>query len=296
MSAPKKLLKQRAKEASVATSASLEPKQSTHKGFVPLVCASSHGKLLSATAMKHHSKGNKAPYKDLANVLPSPGYKAPTRIQDMNFAEKVHHMLSDPECLHFIAWMPHGRAFKVVVPELFEIHVCPRYFGHKRYALFRSDLEEHGFRYIRSGRDRNCKPKLLATAKDTKQSLSPCLVGLTIFVIVITSFLFQATITSACSSIASISVNLFYPAEGKKQNGVAPLLLPWRLARQTIFLCLQHQTGTSQDSSKPPLVHHWTLPTWLFSRQSLSLAVESIIIPPVRRVIIRDCIRGRSFP
>ena len=59
----------------------------------------------------------KAPYKDFSNILPPLGYVAPTRIVDMNFAEKVHHMLSDPECAHFIAWMPHGRAFKVYVSE-----------------------------------------------------------------------------------------------------------------------------------------------------------------------------------
>ena len=42
-----------------------------------------------------------------------------------------------------------------LVPEIFEIHPCPKYFGYKRYALFRQDLDEHGFQHIRSGRDRN---------------------------------------------------------------------------------------------------------------------------------------------
>ena len=94
-------------------------------------------------------------YRDFSHVLPPDGYKAPTTTDDMNFAQKVHHMLSEPDFQYFITWMPHGRAFKVLVPQLFEIHVCPQYFGHRSYAQFRRDLHENGFKHIPSGRDQN---------------------------------------------------------------------------------------------------------------------------------------------
>lgn len=156
MPAAKKLFKQRA--------TTISPFQGEKKPQVADNAATGVSAAVATSLYKPvmiRQKG-KTPYWDFSDVPPPPGYKAPTVIQDMNFAEKIYHMLSNPECVHFITWMSHGRAFKVLVPQLFEIHVCPRYFGYKRYALFRRDLEEHGFEYIASGRDRNCRWKMAA--------------------------------------------------------------------------------------------------------------------------------------
>mmetsp|Transcript_17778 Transcript_17778/g.33752 ORF Transcript_17778/g.33752 Transcript_17778/m.33752 type:complete len:130 (+) Transcript_17778:1093-1482(+) len=98
-------------------------------------------------------------YRDFSRVPPPADYVAPTRIDDMTFAQKVHHILSqeDEEYKECITWMPHGRAFKVIKPHLFETLICPRYFGHRRYSSFLRSLNNYGFKHLSKGVDRNCK-------------------------------------------------------------------------------------------------------------------------------------------
>ena len=105
-------------------------------------------------------KTSQPPYRDFSNVLPPLDYIHPTRIDAMNVAQKVHHMLSQKEYDGLITWMPHGRAFKVLVPALFEIHVCERYFGHRSYATFINDLQLNEFKYISNGKDEGGKQML----------------------------------------------------------------------------------------------------------------------------------------
>lgn len=97
------------------------------------------------------------PYKDYSKVPRPADYVAPKRLDQMNMAQKVHHMLAQKEFVGLVMWMPHGRAFKVCEPELFEVHICEKYFGHRSYARFRHDLEQKGFKFITSGRDKGCK-------------------------------------------------------------------------------------------------------------------------------------------
>ena len=96
-------------------------------------------------------------YRDFSRIIPPPGYKEPTDIKQMNFAEKLHHILSRSDLESIIEWRPHGRAFKVYVPQLFALHVCPEYFGHKNYARFCNELKEDGFIKIPNGLDQNGK-------------------------------------------------------------------------------------------------------------------------------------------
>lgn len=95
-------------------------------------------------------------YRDFSNVPVTVDYAPTDNIEDMSFAEKVHHMLSQEEHKQTMAWMPHGRAFKVNVPVIFERVVCQKYFGHKRYSSFLRQLNNHGFKHISKGPDRNC--------------------------------------------------------------------------------------------------------------------------------------------
>lgn len=97
------------------------------------------------------------PYKDYSMVPRPADFVAPIRLSQMNMAQKVHHMLTQKEFVGLVMWMPHGRAFKVCEPELFEVHICEKYFGHRSYAKFRHDLEKNGFKFIASGRDKGCK-------------------------------------------------------------------------------------------------------------------------------------------
>jgi len=98
-------------------------------------------------------------YRDFSNVPPDEddNREKPLAIQDMTFSQKVHDILS-----HFeefgacISWQPHGRAFQIRIPADFEKRACPRYFGHKRYSSFLRQLNNHGFKHISKGVDRNC--------------------------------------------------------------------------------------------------------------------------------------------
>jgi len=96
-------------------------------------------------------------YRDFSRVPPEESHDgSPKRIEDMTFSEKVHHILSQGDKYgKWIAWLPHGRAFRVDFPVLFERHVCERYFGHKRYSSFLRQLNNHGFKHITKGTDRN---------------------------------------------------------------------------------------------------------------------------------------------
>lgn len=97
-------------------------------------------------------------YSDYSIVPPmDPNHPAPVSIADMSFVEKVHDILSKPEYEPWIAWCPHGRAFGITVPTMFEKVVCEPYFGHKRYSSFLRQINNHGFKHLtKDGPDRNC--------------------------------------------------------------------------------------------------------------------------------------------
>jgi hypothetical protein len=96
-------------------------------------------------------------YSDFSMVPPMPNYTPPTSIEEMSFSEKVFDILSQPHLYgKYICWRPHGRAFSVTVPTMFEKHVCATYFGHKRYSSFLRQVNNHGFKHLTAGNDRNC--------------------------------------------------------------------------------------------------------------------------------------------
>ncbi|CAB9510156.1 shock factor protein HSF8 [Seminavis robusta] len=95
-------------------------------------------------------------YRDFSCVPPEAGEVVPTDINQMTFPQKVHHILSQPENSKFISWMPHGRAFRISIPKLFESKVCAKYFGHTRYSSFLRQLSNHSFKHLTQGTDRNC--------------------------------------------------------------------------------------------------------------------------------------------
>jgi HSF-type DNA-binding len=96
-------------------------------------------------------------YSDFSMVPPMPNYAPPTSIEEMSFSEKVFDILNQPHLYgKYISWRPHGRAFCVTVPTMFEKHVCVTYFGHKRYSSFLRQVNNHGFKHLTAGNDRNC--------------------------------------------------------------------------------------------------------------------------------------------
>lgn len=94
-------------------------------------------------------------YVDYSLVPPAPDESdGPTAIEDMDFHQKLYHMLSRTDLNGIIGWLSHGRAFRVDIPSKFEKEVCQEYFGHKRYSSFLYQLGVHGYKQISAGVDR----------------------------------------------------------------------------------------------------------------------------------------------
>ena len=72
-----------------------------------------------------------------------------------NFPAKMHAILSRTELADIIAWMPHGRSWRVLKPREFESRVMPTYFEQSKFSSFIRQANGWGFRRITQGRDRN---------------------------------------------------------------------------------------------------------------------------------------------
>ena len=78
---------------------------------------------------------------------------APGRVP--NFPAKMHSILSRPDLADVVAWMPHGRSWRVLKPREFEVRVIPTYFEHAKFSSFIRQANGWGFRRVTQGRDRN---------------------------------------------------------------------------------------------------------------------------------------------
>jgi hypothetical protein len=96
-------------------------------------------------------------YRDFSAVPAELDHVEPTNIDEMTFAQKVHRILSQSEYAESIAWMPHGRAFRILVPIGMEkMGILKKYFSHNRFSSFLRQLNNFGFKHISQGPDRNC--------------------------------------------------------------------------------------------------------------------------------------------
>ena len=71
-----------------------------------------------------------------------------------SFPSKLHKILSNPMFFHIISWLPHGRSWRIVQPELFEQKVIPLYYRHRNLASFMRQVNGWGFHRISQGPDR----------------------------------------------------------------------------------------------------------------------------------------------
>ncbi|GAX22646.1 hypothetical protein FisN_17Lh139 [Fistulifera solaris] len=96
-------------------------------------------------------------YQDYSLVKGEDDYEAPSAVEDMNFGEKLHHILSEPKYSTFIAWEPHGRAFRILIPrQLEEQKILHRYFGHNLFSTFLSQLRSNGLKPLVNSRNKGC--------------------------------------------------------------------------------------------------------------------------------------------
>mmetsp|Transcript_26202 Transcript_26202/g.39062 ORF Transcript_26202/g.39062 Transcript_26202/m.39062 type:complete len:415 (+) Transcript_26202:105-1349(+) len=79
----------------------------------------------------------------------------PACLQAQKLPSKMAVMLVDPDLMHIISWLPHGRSWKIYNRDMFQEIALPRYFGHKNYASFVRIVNAWGFRRVTSGLDRD---------------------------------------------------------------------------------------------------------------------------------------------
>jgi HSF-type DNA-binding len=75
-------------------------------------------------------------------------------IRVQRFPVKLYAILAQPEFKEIITWMPHGRSWKVLKPNLFESLVMPLFFEYRNYHSFNRLINAWSFRRISSGPDR----------------------------------------------------------------------------------------------------------------------------------------------
>jgi hypothetical protein len=108
-------------------------------------------------------------YRDFSNVAedeieqqPSSATPPPTSsrgsmessIRVQKFPVKLYAILAQKEFQDIITWLPHGRSWKVLKPNLFESLVMPLFFEYSNYHSFNRLVNAWSFRRISSGPDR----------------------------------------------------------------------------------------------------------------------------------------------
>ena len=109
----------------------------------PAVLSEEEGSKASAGVTGGDDKGSKAcNYRDFSRVLPEKHNDASSLIaqsttaKEPTFPVKLHMILSNPEFQDIIAWLPHGRSWRILQQKAFEERVIPLYFRHGRYSSF----------------------------------------------------------------------------------------------------------------------------------------------------------------
>lgn len=95
-------------------------------------------------------------YRDFSDYVEQGGRLIKHKKSDKNFPAQVHKMLSNtcPSHCHLIAWMPHGRAFKILDREALVKVLLPHYLICKQYQSFTRQLTGWGFKRLhQSGPD-----------------------------------------------------------------------------------------------------------------------------------------------
>jgi hypothetical protein len=98
-------------------------------------------------------------YRDFSQSVAEPKAPSPLIAQiaskEQTFPTKVHLILSDPRWSETIAWLPHGRSWRILQQKKFEKEVIPLYFRHGKYSSFARQVNGWGFRRITNGSDYN---------------------------------------------------------------------------------------------------------------------------------------------
>ena len=79
-------------------------------------------------------------YIDHSQDLPDNSDQEANRIAPIhrrpNFPESLFAILSDQTLSNVITWLPHGRSFSILKPEVFATEVLPKYYRHRNISSF----------------------------------------------------------------------------------------------------------------------------------------------------------------
>jgi HSF-type DNA-binding len=90
----------------------------------------------------------------ISATAPSTRGSGESSIRVQKFPVKLYAILAQKEFHEIISWMPHGRAWKVLKPSMFESLVMPLFFEYSNYHSFNRLVNAWSFRRVSSGPDR----------------------------------------------------------------------------------------------------------------------------------------------
>jgi len=100
-------------------------------------------------------------------VVPPRGTAESIRVQ--KFPLKLYAILAQNEFQDIIAWMPHGRSWKVHKPNLFETRIMPMFFEYSNYHSFNRLVNAWSFRRVSNGVDRGSYYHEVSRIRNSKQ-------------------------------------------------------------------------------------------------------------------------------
>ena len=90
---------------------------------------------------------------DTPSPTPSSRASSESSIRVQKFPAKLYVILAQKEFQNIIAWLPHGRSWKILKPALFETMVMPLFFEYSNYHSFNRLVNAWSFRRISGGPD-----------------------------------------------------------------------------------------------------------------------------------------------
>ena len=100
------------------------------------------------------AKPQAANYKDHSRE-PPPDASEDESHREPTFPMRLHMILSNPDFQDIVAFVSHGRSWRIIDQRQFEDRVIPLYFRHQRYSSFARQVNGWGFRRISRGTDYN---------------------------------------------------------------------------------------------------------------------------------------------
>jgi hypothetical protein len=107
------------------------------------------GLTIVGSSLKKESNFATSSYKDFSHIPKSDSNSVTSMFKQASakeptFPAKLHLILSNPQFEDIVAWMPHGRSWRILKPDVFEDRVLPLFFCHCRLSSFMRQVNGWG--------------------------------------------------------------------------------------------------------------------------------------------------------